>query len=44
LYSAKRDLLEARYTWMLSVIKLKASAGVLTEKDFADTNNLLEGL
>jgi outer membrane protein len=44
LYSAKRDLLEARYTWMLSVIKLKAAAGVLSEKDFADTNNLLEGL
>jgi outer membrane protein len=44
LFSAKRDLLEARYNWMLSVIKLKASAGVLTEKDFAETNSLLEGM
>ena len=44
LFSAKRDLLEARYNWMLSVIKLKASAGVLTEQDFAETNNLLEGM
>jgi outer membrane protein len=44
LFSAKRDLLEARYTWMLSVIKLKAAAGVLTEQDFVATNNLLEGM
>jgi outer membrane protein len=44
LFSAKRDLLEARYTWMLSIIKLKAAAGVLKEEDFAETDNLLEGL
>lgn len=42
-YSAKRDLLEARYNWLLSVIKLKGVAGVLTDNDFAETNRMLEG-
>ncbi len=42
LYSAKRDLLQARYTWLLSVIKLKAAAGVLTEKDLEETNTSLQ--
>lgn len=44
LFSAKRDLLQARYAWMLSVIQLKAAAGVLTEKDLADTSLMLEGV
>ena len=44
LYSAKRDLLQARYAWMLSVIQLKAAAGVLTENDLAETNRQLEGV
>ena len=44
LYSAKRDLLQSRYDWMLSIIKLKAAAGVLTDNDIAETNSLLEGL
>lgn len=43
LYSAKRDLLQARYTWLLSVLQLKAAAGVLTEDDLAATNQLLLG-
>jgi outer membrane protein len=43
LYSAKRDLLQARYSWLLSVLQLKAAAGVLTEDDLAATNKLLEG-
>jgi outer membrane protein len=42
LYSAKRDLLQARYTWLLSVIQLKAAAGVLTEKDLEETNASLQ--
>lgn len=42
LYSAKRDLLQARYTWLLSVIKLRAAAGVLTEKDLEETNTRLQ--
>jgi outer membrane protein len=42
-YSAKRDLLQARYTWLLSVIKLKAAAGLLTEDDLAATSTMLAG-
>ena len=42
LYSAKRDLLQARYNWLLSVIQLKAAAGILTDNDLAETNRLLE--
>ncbi len=42
-YSAKRDLLQARYTWLLSVIKLKAAAGLLTEQDLAETSTILAG-
>jgi outer membrane protein len=42
-YSAKRDLLQARYNWLTSVIKLKAASGVLTEGDLAETNRYLEG-
>lgn len=42
-YSAKRDLLQARYTWLLSVIKLKAAAGVLNENDLVTTTAMLEG-
>lgn len=43
LYSAKRDLLQARYNWLLSVLQLKAAAGVLNEDDLASTNKLLAG-
>jgi outer membrane protein len=42
-YQAKYNLLEARYTWLTSVIKLKAVAGVLKEGDLAETNRALEG-
>lgn len=42
-FSAKRDLLQARYNWLLSVIKLKAAAGILTENDLIETNHMLEG-
>ncbi|MFM9912719.1 MAG: TolC family outer membrane protein [Methylophilaceae bacterium] len=43
-YSAKRDLLQARYTWMISVIKLKGAAGVLSDNDLAETSSMLESL
>ena len=43
LYSAKRDLLQARYTWLLSIIKLKSAAGVLVENDLDEINRLLSG-
>ena len=42
-YSAKRDLLQARYQWMTFVIKLKAVAGVLSDNDLAETSSMLEG-
>jgi outer membrane protein len=44
LYSAKRDLLQARYTYLLSILNLKAAAGVLLDKDLAEINQLLEGV
>ncbi len=43
LYSAKRDLLQARYTYLLSIIQLKAAAGVLQEQDLGETSKSLEG-
>ena len=42
-FTAKRDLLQARYNWLTSIIKLKAASGVLTENDLAETNRMLEG-
>ena len=44
LYSAKRDLLEARYTYLMSILRLKAAAGVLSDKDIGDLNQQLEGV
>ena len=43
LFSAKRDLLQARYTYLLSILQLKAAAGVLQEKDLSEISQLLEG-
>ena len=43
LFSAKRDLLQSRYTYLLSVLQLKAAAGVLQEKDLGEISQLLEG-
>jgi outer membrane protein len=43
LFSAKRDLLQARYNYLVSVIQLKAAAGVLSENDLNDVNRMLEG-
>ena len=44
LYSAKRDLLQARYTYLLSILQLKAAAGVLQDSDLEDINKTLEGV
>lgn len=41
LYSAKRDLAQARYRYILSHVQLKAAAGTLTEKDIQDLNRFL---
>jgi outer membrane protein len=42
-YQSKYNLLEVRYAWLTSIIKLKAVAGVLTESDLVETNSALEG-
>jgi outer membrane protein len=41
LFAAKRDLLQARYTYLVNIIRLKAASGVLTEADLADINQQL---
>lgn len=41
LYRTKRDLSQARYTWLLSRLRLKLAAGTLSEIDLAEVNALL---
>lgn len=41
LYSAKRDLAQARYRYILSHVQLKAAAGTLTEQDIQKLNGFL---
>lgn len=41
LYSAKRDLLQSRYTYLLSILKLKSAAGLLSDTDLTDINQHL---
>lgn len=40
-FIAKRDLLQARYNYLVNIIRLKASAGVIAEADLADINQQL---
>jgi outer membrane protein len=40
-FSAKRDLLQARYNYLVNIIRLKAASGVLAESDLADINQQL---
>jgi len=40
-YSAKRDLLQARYTYLLSTLKLKSATGLLSEGDLVNINQQL---
>jgi len=42
LYSAKRDLSQARYNTLLSQIKLKLATGTLSEQDLQQVNQWLE--
>lgn len=44
LYTAKRDLLQARYAYLLNIIRLKAAAGVLAEGDIDQVNSMLMGV
>ena len=41
LFSAKRDLLQARYNYLVNIIRLKAASGVLAEADLLDINQQL---
>lgn len=41
LFSAKRDLLQARYNYLVNIIRLKSAAGVVAEADLADINQQL---
>jgi len=45
-FSAKRDLLQARYSYLVNIIRLKAASGVVAEADLADINQqlLLDGV
>ena len=41
LFSSQRDLLQSRYNYILSMFSLKNLAGILGEKDFQQTSELL---
>lgn len=41
LFSAKRDLLQARYTYLVNIIRLKTATGVVSEVDINDINQQL---
>ncbi len=41
LFSAKRDLLQARYAYLVNIIKLKAASGIIVESDLEDINEQL---
>lgn len=41
LFSAKRDLLQARYDYLVNIIRLKAASGVVAEVDLVDINQQL---
>jgi outer membrane protein len=41
LFSAKRDLLQARYGYLVNIIRLKAAAGIIVESDLEDINQQL---
>ena len=41
LFSAKRDLLQARYNYLVNIIRLKAASGVVAEADLLDINQQL---
>jgi protease secretion system outer membrane protein len=43
LYTARRDLAQARYVYLTGIITLKATAGMLTEDSIAEVDALLDG-
>jgi outer membrane protein len=40
-FSAKRDLLQARYNYLVSIIQLKTASGIVTDADVQDINQQL---
>jgi outer membrane protein len=40
-FSAKRDLLQARYNYLVNIIRLKSAAGLVAEVDLVDINQQL---
>ena len=40
-FGAQRDLLQARYNYLVNIIRLKAASGVIAETDLADINQQL---
>lgn len=40
-FSAKRDLLQARYNYLVNIIRLKAASGIVAEADLSDINQQL---
>jgi outer membrane protein len=41
LFSAKRDLLQARYNYLVNIIRLKSATGIVAEADLQDINQQL---
>ncbi|MEE9332344.1 MAG: TolC family outer membrane protein [Methylophilaceae bacterium] len=41
LFSAKRDLLQVRYNYLVNIIRLKSASGLLAETDLAEINQQL---
>jgi len=41
-FSAKRDLLQARYNYLVNIIRLKSASGLVAELDLQEINNQLE--
>jgi outer membrane protein len=42
-FSARRDLANAYFQYLLAVLRLKAAVGTLDEQDLADLNRRLNG-
>ena len=42
LFGAKRDYAQARYDYILDILRLKQAAGVLSEEDLAEVNRWLD--
>jgi outer membrane protein len=44
MFAARRDLLQARYNYLVNIIRLKASAGLVSEADLVEINQQLIAL